>query len=75
MTLPSYELEMVADAQRKRLINSIEELKSRARENMDLRLQIRQSPLLASGIAASLALAAGYWAGGLFASRPVSAKQ
>lgn len=69
MTIPAYELEMQANEQRRRLIDSLEELKSRARENLDIRKFIRRRPVLASTVAASFGLMAGYRTGSMVRSR------
>lgn len=65
MTIPTYELEMQANEQRRRLIDSLEELKSRARENLDVGKFIRRRPVLASAVAASFGLMAGYRSGSM----------
>lgn len=69
MTIPTYELEMQANEQRRRLIDSLEELKSRARENFDVRKLIRRRPVLASAMAASFGLIAGYRTGSMVRPR------
>lgn len=69
MTIPTYELEMQANEQRRILIDSLEELKSRARENFDVRKLIRRRPVLAFAMAAFFGLLAGYRTGNMVRPR------
>lgn len=65
-SLPIYELELRATDERKRLENSLGELKSRMRETLDIKKNARQHVWLAGGILAFLGLLSGYTVTGLF---------
>ena len=69
MTLPTRELELRAADQRRRLHASVHELKDHVRESLDVKKQAREHVLLASGVAAAVAAAAGYGVAGMFTSR------
>lgn len=64
---PSDILELRAVEQRRRLHNTVAELRSTVRERVDVRRNARQYLLPATGVAAAVGLAMGYGAGGLFA--------
>ena len=64
--LPTYELELRAPEQRKRLHESVEELKSRVRENLDLKKAARAHIAPVSGGAALVSFVVGYAVAGIF---------
>ena len=66
---PTYELELRAVEQRKRLHDSVSELKTRVRDKFDVQKNAREHLLAASGIASVMALLAGYGIAGLFTRR------
>jgi hypothetical protein len=66
MSVPAYELEMIAEQQRTQLHDSISELRSQMRGRLKLKGNLRQYAIAASGILALSGLLAGYLAGGLF---------
>jgi hypothetical protein len=68
MSLPSYELELRASEQRKRIHLSLSELKGRLRERAVLKPLLRRYLTPISGSAALIALVAGYGVGGFFKS-------
>ncbi len=63
---PTYELELRAVEQRKRLHDSVSELKTQVRDKLDVQKNAREHLLAASGIASVMALLAGYVIAGLF---------
>ena len=63
---PTYELELRAVEQRKRLHDSVSELKTRVRDKFDVQKNAREHLLAASGIASVMALLAGYGIAGMF---------
>lgn len=65
-TTPTYELELQAAEQRKRLHNSVAELKFKVREKMDVKKNVRQYLGVASGIASVVGLVLGYSFAGMF---------
>jgi hypothetical protein len=65
--LPTYELELRAAAQRKRLHERVEELKSRVRENLDLKKAARAHIASVSAGAALVSFFVGYALAGIFA--------
>ncbi|MDP9160857.1 MAG: hypothetical protein M3O09_11615 [Acidobacteriota bacterium] len=68
-TLPSYELELKAAAERQRLHNSVTELKTRVRETLDVKRNAREYVAPASGVVALLGLVVGYAFAGMFTRR------
>ncbi|MBV8052134.1 MAG: hypothetical protein JOZ80_13140 [Acidobacteriaceae bacterium] len=65
-TLPLADLQLRAVDERKRLQSSVVELRSRIRENMDVRKNAREHVWPASGIVAAVGLLSGYAIAGLF---------
>ena len=65
-TTPTYELELRAAEQRKRLHTSVEALKEQVREKLDVKRNARQHLGLVSGIVSVLGLALGYGFAGIF---------
>jgi hypothetical protein len=65
-TLPLQDLQLRAVDERRRLQSSLVELKSRIRENMDVKRNAREHVWLASGILAAFGLLSGYAITGLF---------
>jgi hypothetical protein len=68
-TLPSDDLELRAADQRRQLQISINELRGRVREKLDVKRNIRHHVLIASGFAALISLVLGYGAAGMFLRR------
>jgi hypothetical protein len=66
--LPSYDLELKAAEERRRLHGTLAELRSRVHEELDVKKRVREHLGLACGIAALLSLGLGYSAAGLFVS-------
>jgi hypothetical protein len=64
--LPSYDLELKASEERKRLHTSVAELKSHVRASFNLNTQLREHIGIACAGAALLGLIAGYSVSGLF---------
>lgn len=64
--LPSYDLELKAADERRQLLASLAELKSRLREHLDFKRNLRDHLPAASLIAAFVGLAAGYALTGIF---------
>jgi hypothetical protein len=64
--LPSYDLELKAAEERRRLHGTLAELRSRVHEELDINKRVREHLGLACGIAALLSLGIGYSAAGLF---------
>lgn len=64
--LPSYDLELKAAEERRMLHISMAELKSRVRENLDVKKQVRENLGLACSAAVFLGLTLGYSVSGLF---------
>lgn len=64
--LPSYDLELRAADERRRLHRVVAELRSRVQEDLDINKQTREHLGAASAIAAVLGLALGYSVTGLF---------
>jgi hypothetical protein len=69
MKPPSYELEMKASDERKRLQGSLHELKLRMHDALDLKKAAREHIVSSCGTAAALAALAGYTVAALFGSR------
>jgi hypothetical protein len=67
ITAPSYEWELRAAEQRKRLHSSVEELKQRVQEKLDVKRNVRRHLGLAAGAVSVLGLALGYGVAGIFA--------
>lgn len=68
-TMPSSDLELRAADERRRLHSSVTELKSRVRETLDVKRNVRKHVLLGSGIVALLSLIVGYGIAGVFTRR------
>ena len=68
-TLPIYELELRAGDQRRRLQASVTELKSKVRDSIDVKNNVRQHLWVVGGIMAAFAFATGYAVTGLFTRR------
>ncbi len=68
-TQPSYDLELKAAAERRRLHSSVTELKTRVRDTFDVKRNVRDYVAPASGVAALLAVAVGYAFTGMFTRR------
>ena len=64
--LPSYDLELRAADERKRLHDVVAEFRSRVREDLDVKKQLRERLPLACTAAAVVALGLGYSLTGLF---------
>jgi hypothetical protein len=64
--LPSYDLELKAAEERQHLHFSIEELKSRLRDSLDVKKSARDHLLGACAVVAALGLATGYAFTGIF---------
>jgi hypothetical protein len=67
--LPSYDLELKAADERRRLHDSIEELRCQVRDKLDVTRNAREHLGLACSLAAVVSLAAGYAFGGIFVHR------
>ena len=67
--LPSYDLELKAADERRRLHESIEELRCQLRNKLDVRRNAREHLGLACSIAAGVALVTGYVFAGVFVHR------
>jgi hypothetical protein len=65
-TTPTYELELRAAEQRKRLHNSVEELKYQVRDKLNIKRNVHQYMLAASGVASLMGLVLGYGFAGMF---------
>ena len=65
-TAPTYELELRAAEQRTRLHSSVEELRQRMREKLDVKRNLRQHIGLAAGAVSVVGLALGYGVAGIF---------
>jgi hypothetical protein len=66
MSLPSYDLEVRAADERRRLHTSMAELKECLTEAVDVKKNVRQHLGLACGVAAIFGLAGGYAVGAIF---------
>jgi len=64
--LPSYDLELRAAEERRRLHNAVAELRSRVRQELDAKKHIRENLGIVCGVAAAVGLALGYSVTGLF---------
>ena len=67
--MTTHELELRAADQRRRLHSSVHELKDHVRDSLDVKKNVRDHVLLASGVAAVVAVAVGYSVAGMFTSR------
>lgn len=67
--LPSYDLELKAADDRRRLHESVEELRCQLRDKLDVRKNVRDHLGTACSVAALFGLAAGYVVSGIFVSR------
>lgn len=65
--LPSYDLELKAADDRRRLHESVDELKSHLRETLDVKKNAREHLGLGCSVSAAIGLAAGYAITGIFA--------
>jgi hypothetical protein len=68
--LPSYDLELKAADDRRRLHRSVEALKVQLREKLDIQKNAREHLGLACAVAALVCMAAGYAVTGIFVQRP-----
>ncbi|HET7441088.1 MAG TPA: hypothetical protein VFJ47_07295 [Terriglobales bacterium] len=68
-TVPSYELELKAADERRRLHNSVEELKYQVRSKLDVKRNVRQYLPIAAGVVSVVGLVLGYGFAGMFTSR------
>ena len=64
--LPSYDLELKAAEERRRLHGTLAELRSRVHEELDVKKRVREHLGAACGIAALLSLGVGYSVTGFF---------
>lgn len=64
--LPSYDLELKAAEERKQLHASVDELRFRLRENLDVKRNVRNHLFGLCSLAAIFGLAAGYGITGIF---------
>ena len=67
--MTTHELELRAADQRRHLHSSVHELKDHVRDSLDVKKNVRDHVLLASGVAAVVAVAVGYSVAGIFTSR------
>jgi hypothetical protein len=65
-SVPAYTLELRAADQRKQIHSSITELRSRIREKLDVKRNVRQHVPVISGVAAVASLLMGYGFAGFF---------
>ena len=65
-TTPTYELELRAAEQRKRLHNSVEELRYQVRDKLNIKRNVRRYLGVASGVATVVGLVLGYGFAGMF---------
>lgn len=63
---PSYDLELKAAEERRRLHGTLAELRSRVHEELDVKKRVREHLGAACGIVVLLSLGLGYSAAGLF---------
>ncbi len=64
--LPSYDLELKAAEERRRLHGTLAELRSRVHEELDINKRVREHLGTACAVAALLSLGVGYSVAGLF---------
>jgi len=67
--LPSYDLELKAAEERRRLHGTLAELRSRVQEELDVKKRVREHLGPACAIAALLTLGLGYSVAGIFVRR------
>jgi hypothetical protein len=67
--LPSYDLELKAADERRRLHGTLAELRSRVHEELDVKKRVRENLGAACAIAALVSLGLGYSITGLFVRR------
>lgn len=67
--LPSYDLELKAADDRRRLHESVEQLRSQVRKTLDIKRNASEHLGLACSLSAGVALAAGYIVTGIFLHR------
>jgi hypothetical protein len=67
--LPSYDLELKAAEERRRLHGTLAELRSRVHEELDVKKRVREHLAPACAIAALLTLGLGYSVAGIFVRR------
>ena len=67
--LPSYDLELKAAEERRRLHGTLAELRSRVHEELDVKKRVREHLGSACAIAALLTLGLGYSVAGIFIRR------
>jgi hypothetical protein len=65
-TVPTDVLELRAEEQRRKLHNSVAELRTQVREKLDVRKNAREYIVPASGVVALMGLVFGYAAAGMF---------
>jgi hypothetical protein len=65
-TLPTYDLELRAADERRRLHSSVSELKDRVRERMDVERNVREHVVASSAAAAVVSMILGYAVAGIF---------
>lgn len=68
-TQPSYDLELKAAEDRKRLHGTVTELKARVRETFDVKRNAREYVVATSGVLAVIGLVLGYSFAGMFTRR------
>ena len=64
--IPSYDLELKAADERRRLHTSVEELRTRLRDKVDVRKNAREHMAMACGVAVLFGLTIGYSLTGIF---------
>jgi hypothetical protein len=64
--LPSYDLELKAAEERRRLHGTLAELRSRVHEELDVKKRVREHLGAACGVATLISLGLGYSVAGLF---------
>jgi hypothetical protein len=64
--LPSYDLELKAAEERRRIHGTLAELRSRVHEELDVKKRVREHLAAACGVAAVLRLGVGYSIAGIF---------
>ena len=68
-TLPTYDLQLRAADERRRLHGSVSELKVRVREKMDVQRNAREHVMAGSAVAGFVSLIFGYTIAGMFTRR------
>ncbi|HXF11654.1 MAG TPA: hypothetical protein VN517_00755 [Terriglobales bacterium] len=64
--LPSYDLELKAAEERRRIHGTLAELRSRVHEELNVKKRVREHLAAACGVAAVLSLGVGYSIAGIF---------